>query len=1511
MDRRATLGEWTFAAATYDGAEMRLYLNGVLVASQAFSESIDYGGTGGTFYVGGSFPGHQWLGGIDEVSVFDRAISDAEIAALYGAAQGTPGSQTVGIDLVSVSTSAVTPIASGQTDDGSYGWIVPASVAAGDYTIRVTVRTGASDESEPFRIGPAATEYYLNDATVAAGDYATAPGNDANDGRSPGAPMASLAALLAAYDLGAGDIVYIDGGTYALDSAIRLRAGDAGVTLQGSVVGTTLFARSNPSEGTAVFDLLGADGVALRDLHVTGADVGIRIASSADVEVTGSTIYENNTVGVDADEFSARTRVIGSEFYGDRDDASRDQLVGIRVFGESAEVSGNLVYKIGVANLDQFGGEDRGIDVSSDGGLVEGNEAYNHNIGFFIRNDGMVVAANNSHDNRTGYNIYNGTLFTDRLTQVSGNEARDNLGVGFQLEGYLEAYGNVASENDVGFAIGNNLLTHNNTWVGVLDARGGNISHSNRIGVDARSSFVHNNVVYNNSEIGISLTNRNLAAHGNTVYSNAIGIYANSILGYSLQNNLVYDNSNIGIQAVGAGNATRPIFNNTIWHDTGAAVELSGGGRSVELSNNIIVIAAGNAIVMADAPHADFLSDYNLIHTRTAAANYADWNGTAAADLAAWQAVSGQGEHDLEGDPLFIDIDGADNFLGFDPALGGRDRGGDDNFTLSAGSPAIDSGRTYDVPDQDKDDLARHDDPGTANSGEPIYGEFAGATSIFDSPLGGTALNLKSDDGSAEVALGFDFPFYDAIYDSVFVGVNGLLQFTNNTSIGDRTNTEDELIARARIAPLWDDLRTNTVAEDDVFVTPFAGGITIRWDATVKAGDADAQFAVTLFDDGTIRFDYAAAGNDGLTPTIGISRGSGEDYLLASIDGAASLAGQTSVEFRRIGGFYDRGAFEFGGSSNDTTAPQILSVTPEAAGAGGVIAGEPVTEIVITVSEPLITIDGNAASNYELREAGGNELFGDGDDVIIDLDPLYLPGGDTITLQLPGGALDPGNYRLTISGADGIRDLSGLALDGDGNSVPGGAFVSEFSIEAGVAGRHIFYNNSAFDGAGDSGAIAADKQVLLPGQSATFANYTSYSRGINGIMVDIANPAGALTAADFAFTTGNHDFVEGWSAAPAPLAVTVLAGQGVGGSDRVVITFADGAIVNQWLRVRVIANETTGLPEDDIFYVGNAIGDTGDSPDNAFVDAADTAATLANGSGFLDLPDITDAHDFNRDGLVNSIDYAIARDHAAGPADSLRLLNAPADDGDIRVVARQIFYNNSGFDGNDPAANAADAGAIAPDKWALLPGQEASFLNYTSYSRGINGIMVDIGNLAGSPGVADFAFAAGNDDDPGSWLAAPSPVAVSVSAGAGVGGSDRVTLIWADGAILGQWLQIRVLATAATGLASDDLFYFGNAPGETGNSASDAIVDAIDSTAVLANPRGTLNPADRFDAHDFDRDGNVNATDFAIARDHATDAGTALILLDAPSLPGPLMGFAPGDGGGFNLFDDDDDESQD
>jgi hypothetical protein len=242
------------------------------------------------------------------------------------------------------------------------------------------------------------------------------------------------------------------------------------------------------------------------------------------------------------------------------------------------------------------------------------------------------------------------------------------------------------------------------------------------------------------------------------------------------------------------------------------------------------------------------------------------------------------------------------------------------------------------------------------------------------------------------------------------------------------------------------------------------------------------------------------------------------------------------------------------------------------------------------------------------------------------------------------------------------------------------------------------------------------------------------------------------------------------------------------------------------------------------------------------------------------------------------------------------------------VVGRYAFYNDSAWDGNDPAASPADDPAIAVDKRALLPGQQAEFVHYTSYDKGLNGLMIDLDDLAAGTVLtaADFQFRVGNSDDPAAWPIAPLPISLTLRPGAGVGGSTRVTLIWADPeAIRNQWLQVTVRATPNTNLSLEDVFYFGNAIGESGLGNGDGSlppqplshfpVNVTDEIGARNHPHTDLDPAALDDPFDFNRDRRVDAADETIARTKGTYFQTALRRI-APSAASPTAALAGDEG---------------
>ena len=239
--------------------------------------------------------------------------------------------------------------------------------------------------------------------------------------------------------------------------------------------------------------------------------------------------------------------------------------------------------------------------------------------------------------------------------------------------------------------------------------------------------------------------------------------------------------------------------------------------------------------------------------------------------------------------------------------------------------------------------------------------------------------------------------------------------------------------------------------------------------------------------------------------------------------------------------------------------------------------------------------------------------------------------------------------------AGGVQGSNRLVVSHDRANHPfvaGGRAIRIERLPATVAARHLFYNRSAFDGraaaanAADDNAVATDKSPLLPGQPATAANVSSYVRGINGVMVDLANLGTRTPAlADFTFKAGGKTVrgksASGWTSAPPPASITVRRGAGAGGSDRVVLTWSDKSIRNQWLQVTVNATPNTMLAAPDVFYFGSLIGETAAgliqlqvSP----VDVKQTRHALRTRTAA-----ITHPADHNRDGRIDARDVNAAR----------------------------------------------------------------------------------------------------------------------------------------------------------------------------------------------------------------------------------------------------------------------------
>src|SRR6185295_1015322 len=217
--------------------------------------------------------------------------------------------------------------------------------------------------------------------------------------------------------------------------------------------------------------------------------------------------------------------------------------------------------------------------------------------------------------------------------------------------------------------------------------------------------------------------------------------------------------------------------------------------------------------------------------------------------------------------------------------------------------------------------------------------------------------------------------------------------------------------------------------------------------------------------------------------------------------------------------------------------------------------------------------------------------------------------------------------------------------------------------------------------------------------------------------------------------------------------------------------------------------------------------------------------------------------------------------------------------------------------------NSFDDAAIASDKIGFNGTGKATFANMSTFSKGITGIIIDIKTGIGNHSLinrtsgditfklAPTTFVAGTYNQLSTWSAGavPSPANISVRLGAGVGGSDRMEITWAASvAVKNNWLEINLHSGGNSGLAADDVFYFGSPVGNSGlgDVTGQSRTDATDYNVATAGTLGLTTQI--FQILDYDKDGQVNANDGNVA---SGNSGALLRYINNPTGP-----FAP-DGG--------------
>lgn len=198
-----------------------------------------------------------------------------------------------------------------------------------------------------------------------------------------------------------------------------------------------------------------------------------------------------------------------------------------------------------------------------------------------------------------------------------------------------------------------------------------------------------------------------------------------------------------------------------------------------------------------------------------------------------------------------------------------------------------------------------------------------------------------------------------------------------------------------------------------------------------------------------------------------------------------------------------------------------------------------------------------------------------------------------------------------------------------------------------IVGSHVYHAGWSGTANQEWDAVDENKQLAKSGPSSMvlgLEHLINSSRGINGLVFDLENLPGQLTDDDFMFQTSPQGVFSQtsnppdiWAAAPQPISVTTLGGS----PSRVLIQWWDGAILDRWLRVTILANSNTGLEAPEVFYIGHLRGETTGPENGVFTVSFSDISLIRQSVG--QVVDAGNTSDLDKSGTVSFADIQAMR----------------------------------------------------------------------------------------------------------------------------------------------------------------------------------------------------------------------------------------------------------------------------
>jgi len=863
-----------------------------------------------------------------------------------GFANGTTANVDLSLDGGNTWTNLATNVAM-TGGNGSLSWAPTTASSGNTAEIRITANSGSDPyaiSSQPFSIAPAGNIYYVNGSSTVGAVYTTAVGNNANNGKTPATPMASIEAVLNDYQPGAGDVIEVDTGTYTLFHNINLATINSGLTITGPVTsGVAVLNRNSENAEDDVFALeSGVSNVTIEYLSITGAATGIyaQTDNNNGVTIADNQIYANDGLsggdngGIYAMGPSSNWAITGNSIH---DNTGENASFGISLFDMTATISNNIVYNETKYDIDYSA-----TNSARASNVITANTVYGSQYGIYA--DNATVSSNLAHDNTIA------GIYADSGSLLTGNTV--------WRQTTTNAYGIEVTGSGGAVTLDGNHVFGN--YLGVYVNGAGAFGNAGAI--------MDGNYIYSNVNYGVELYQASTA---------------------DLYNNLVYANSTGGIYVTGATKVT--LQSNTVFQLNGDAINLSASSTTATISDNVLWAVTGYDLDVASTSQTGLSSNYNILYHPGNNANVGLWNGTAQATLAAWKTASGQDSHSSEANPDFVDPAGADAVLGYNAAANngaGYNGGSDDNFSLSAASPAIASGTASGAPTVDilgqtriNADMGAYAFLGSQSTTPPmvtattpagigasgsinpvssITVTFSGPLDVIDARAPGEYQLLDDTTGTTYSLTPQYTPGSTQVVLSIAGGVLSAGSYTFTIYGTDPSGLHD---VSGNLLDGNGTAGTNYVSTFIVVAPPQVTGVS------PSTGPTSGGTAVTITG---MNFTGTTAVTFGGVPATGITVNQAGTQITA-IDPAVTTAGMVDVLVTTPGGTSTTStADQF--TYTSTTAPTVVSVTTNDGEADGNTAqASEVRQLVVTFSEAVNLTQPGAFSLgvYNLDGTGG------------------------------------------------------------------------------------------------------------------------------------------------------------------------------------------------------------------------------------------------------------------------------------------------------------------------------------------------------------------------------------------------------------------------------------------------------------------------------------------------------------------------------------------------------------